>query len=210
MKKLGLLLLVIATPFTGFASAITIFNTGVDSFGTPLVNGAIDPHYTDTNIANSVFAENPHGAWVAPGSSAMYISLNAATQGDGVYTLDYVTTINLTGLDPTSVNITGLWSTDNTGNNIFVNGHGTGSTSPGFGALTGFTLLGSSGFFTSGINSLDFEWSNSGGPGGLLVEITSATANPAATGAPEPASLTLFGSALIGFAVFGRRRSARR
>jgi hypothetical protein len=209
MKKLSLLFLAIALPSAGFASTIAIFNTGVDSFGTPLASGTIDPHYADANISNSVFAETQNGAWVGTGGLGMYISPNAVTQGDGSYTLDYLTTIDLTGLDPTSVQITGGWSTDNFGNNISVNGHATGFTSPGFSGLTGFTLLGSSGFFTSGINVLDFQWGNSGGPGGVLIEYTSATAN-AVTGTPEPATLVLFGTGLIGLAAFRRRNSVRR
>jgi hypothetical protein len=153
-----------------------------------------------------VFAETANGAWFSPGTIARYVSPDAASQGNGVYTVDYSTTIDLTGLDPTSVNITGGWSTDNVGNNIFVNGNSTGFTSPSFGSLTSFALTGASGFFHSGVNTIDFQWANQGGPGGLLVEFTSATANAAAAGAPEPASLVLFAAGLAGLVVAKRRR----
>jgi hypothetical protein len=86
-----------------------------------------------------------------------------------------------------------------------VNGNATGFTSLGFGALTSFTLTGASGFFHTGVNSIDFSWGNGGGPGGLLVEFTSATANAVTAGVPEPASLFLLGAGLAGLGLARRR-----
>ncbi|HMC62939.1 MAG TPA: PEP-CTERM sorting domain-containing protein, partial [Candidatus Solibacter sp.] len=160
----------------------------------------------------TVFAISPNAAWVSPGGSAEYIapdiSQGAAFSG-GVYTLDYVTSFDLTGFNPSSVLINGLWSTDNSGVDIFVNGHSTGMTSPSFTSLTSFALSGGSGFFTSGANELDFRWSNAGGPGGLAVIFSLATADPASQGVPEPASLFLLGAGLATLAVAGQRYRSR-
>ncbi|MDE3164947.1 MAG: PEP-CTERM sorting domain-containing protein [Acidobacteriota bacterium] len=208
MGRRLLLTLVLALPVCSFAGNLTVFNTGVNSFGQALTIGQIDPHYHDTIPTNIVYTGN-YGAWINPGILADWIepdlSSGSAYLG-GVYTLDYRTTVDLTGFDPASVSIVGGWATDNLGLNILVNGHATGNTSPTYSSLSGFTLSGASGFFQSGVNTLDFQWQNQGGPGGLLVEFTSATANAAGTGAPEPATFLLFGAGLAGVGLLRRRR----
>ena len=50
--------------------------------------------------------------------------------------------LDLTGLDPLTAVIQGSWSTDNSGNDILVNGVSTGNTSPSFGGFTSFNLAG--------------------------------------------------------------------
>jgi PEP-CTERM motif len=186
----------------GFGGPVTIFNTGQNSDGTVATQGIADPHYT--NNPNTVFVlSSPNAAWVAPDLNAEYVGPDA---GDGSafdggnYTLDYLVSFDLTGFDLATVVIDGKWSTDNAGNDIAINGASTGFTSPGFSSFTGFSI--SSGF-VPGVNTLDFNWANSGGPGGLLVEFTSATGTSAST--PEPATITMLAAGL-GALAFGRRR----
>jgi hypothetical protein len=197
-----------ALPLGSFAGSITtLFNTGVSSTGAVLADGSIDANYT--NPGNTVFVAPAYATWIDPGPSAKYVAPDTNQGRDfgdvaGVYTLDYLTTFDLTGFDPATVSIVGRWSTDNTGNDILVNGHSTGNTNNSFISFTGFSLSGSSGFFTSGINTLDFNWSNTGMPGGLLVIFDSATAN-----SPEPASMILIGAGLTALALIGRRKRSR-
>ncbi len=208
MGKKFLLALALALPVCSFAGTLTVFNSGVNSLGVALPGGQVDPHYHDTIPANTVYTGN-NGAWLNPGTVAAWIEPDLSSGGSylsGVYTLDYQTTVDLTGFDPASVSIVGVWATDNFGTNILVNGHATGNTSPTWSSLTGFTLSGASGFFTPGVNTLDFQWGNGGGPGGLLVEFTSATANAAGTGTPEPATFLLLGAGLAGVGLLRRRR----
>jgi hypothetical protein len=213
VKIWPVLLVSMGLPLGSFAAPITtLFNTGVNALGAPLADGSIDPHYADTIPADTVFVIPQNGAWASAGAAAKYVAPDTNQGGSfngGSYTLDYVTSFNLTGFDPLSVLINGQWSTDNFGVDIFVNGHSTGHANAGFNPLTSFTLSGGSGFFTSGINSLDFRWGNGGGPGGLAVIFTSATANPAAVGVPEPVSLILLAAGLAILAVSGHRRRSR-
>ena len=193
----------------GFSGQITIFNTGENSDGSVATQGVADPNYT--NSPNTVFVLGaPNNNWIAPDENAEYVGPDAGDgssfdggtgSGPGFYTLDYFVNFDLTGFDPSTVVIQGKWSTDNGGNDILINGNSTGSTSPGFTSFSTFNI--SSGFLP-GVNTLDFNWTNLGGPGGLLVEFTSAT-GAADPSVPEPGTITMLAAGLAAL-VFGRRR----
>lgn len=185
------------------------FNTGENTNLTLATMGVADPHYTA--VGSTVFVLSaPNGGWVGPGAGviAQYVGPDTGDGSSfmgGVYTLDYLVSFDLTGFDPATVSLSGKWSTDNLGNNIFVNGTATGNTSSGFGSLSSFTI--NSGFI-AGVNTLDFKWSNQGGPGGILVEFNSATGT--ASGVPEPSSVFLFSAGLAGLWLTGRFARRRR
>lgn len=203
MKLLNLLIIFAALPLCGVADSLTLENTGVNSDGSLAAQGSTDQNFTSPD--GPIYVISANGAWADPGGVASYVAPDpgdGSTYGGGFYTLDYDISFDLTGLDPSSVLIEGSWSTDNSGNDILINGQSTGNTSTGFGGFTDFTLSGSSGLFTTGINTLDFNWSNDGGPGGVAIEFSSATANPT----PEPASMGLFGAGLVAFGLIGRAR----
>jgi hypothetical protein len=203
LKILNLLMIFAALPLCGVAASLTLENTGVNSDGTLAATGSTDQNFYSPD--GPIYVISANGAWADPGGVASYVApdqFDGSFYGGGSYTLDYDISFDLTGLDPSSVVIEGSWSTDNSGNDILVNGQSTGNTSTGFGSFTDFTLLGSSGLFTTGINTLDFNWTNDGGPGGVAIEFSSATASPT----PEPASMALFGTGLVVFGLIGRAR----
>jgi hypothetical protein len=114
---------------------------------------------------------------------------------------------DLTGLDPSTAVITGSWASDNGAKMYFNDEHKYNpvSTSSGYASLTGFTIDRG---FVAGINWLLFEVTNDPwgpdpfiNPTGLLVNITSATAEPV----PEPSTLLLLGAGLAGFGFMRRR-----
>lgn len=205
MKYFSLLFALLSAAPTFCANVVMPSNTGVLADGTLAAPG-IDLHYTDTS-GNPVYVENSPvlGAWIGSDGVSEWIGpdqVNGSTFANGYYQLDYQTTLDLTGYDPSTVSLTGVWATDNYGLDILVNGNSTGNTATGFQSWTPFTI---SNGFVAGVNTLDFVWGNDGGPGGLRVEFTSE----AGSLAPEPASLLLIGSGMTALGLLARRRRNR-
>ena len=186
-----------------YAGPLTVFNTGVDASHAVLAAGAVDTHYISTS---SVFVLGTiNVAWLPNTAASEWVGPDAGDGSSltgGIYGLTYRTTVNLSGFDPTSAVITGRWATDNNGLDILLNGTSKGLTSNTYSAYSNFTL--NSGF-VAGLNTIDFSWSNAGGPGGLRVEFLRADANLATGQVPEPTSIALMLSGIAALAFFRRK-----
>jgi hypothetical protein len=163
-------------------------NTGVDDAGRPLRDNDVDPHYRLTFGGSTAYATTEAGGfpvspWLGGNSMSAWISPSPDTlglsDGLGTYIYRYVTTFDLTGLDPFTARIAGRWATDNRGVEILVNGFSTfQSNTNQFTSWTPFTI--NSTFFP-GTNTIAFLVNN-GGPGvpagsdptGLRVELWGA------------------------------------
>ena len=150
-----------------------VFNTGVDDFGDALPDATVDPHYRlvlnadgpspDAIVEDSTVFPIVTGPWVANNAGSKWVGprFNTAAaaglaQGNGLYT--YRLTFDLTGLDPATARINGVWSTDNQGIDILVNGQSTGQPNGGqFVVFTPFTVTN---HFVSGLNTIDFTLQN--------------------------------------------------
>jgi hypothetical protein len=162
---------------------VAIFNTGVDSCGNLLPDQSADPHYSLLGGSAFVVTNGPFpldGSWLADGPRSKWIAPSPTASGAQFTTFDYQITFDLTGLDPSTVTLTGSWTTDNEGVDILINGKSTGfSINPadhaGFKSLVPFTI--STGFVV-GVNTLDFIVHNNEAVTGLRVEV-SGTGAPA-------------------------------
>ena len=181
------------SPAIGLASGAALpclWNTGVDSSGTVLADDAPEPHYILVQgsplqgtpfvvRASGLFpippwmADNTHSGWIAPTADTQ---ASGATDGSAVYR--YETAFDLTAFDPSSVVISGRWSTDNGGRDILINGISTGhSNTAQFTEWTPFRIRSG---FVAGMNRLTFLVSNGEGevnpfgPTGLRVEMDGA------------------------------------
>ena len=207
MLLLALALLALAvTP--SFANSITIYSTGA-GLGS---GGVSDPNYqllaSSPTGAGPAYTLPAYAGWVSPPAGTQWINPSPSGGSTLAGNYDYQTTFDLTGLDPGSLVLSGSWAADNAGS-ILLNGVaaiGTGTTIPdpyGFKNLTAFSITGSDNLANlhPGLNTLDFVVQNDGDVTGLLVDI-SGTASPA----PEPSSLLLMGSGLIGLGGALRRK----
>ena len=188
----------VSTMAASFAHAdtLTFFNTGIAADGSTLAAGTTDSHYNliynPDGISETSTATTPNAAWANP-VNAGWISTGASGNTDmssGVYV--YETTIDLTGYDPTTTVLSGLIAADDSVY-IYLNEGGSALfSSTGYSSPTNFSI--NSGF-VSGINQVDFVVVNNYGPSGLLVENGSLTASAVT---PEPSSLLLLGTGMIG------------
>lgn len=115
------------------------------------------------------------------------------------------TTFDLTGFDPTTASIDGLWGTDNVGVDILLNGVSLGISLPGvivgnFSSLHAFTIASG---FQSGVNTLDFVVFGDAPPSAFRAELSGAADTAAAVA--EPGGLDLLGIGLVALGL-GRLR----
>jgi hypothetical protein len=188
----------------------SLFATGVDSFGTPLVAGVLDPHYTvvaspggATTAETGVLAP---GFWLPADSTSQWIF--ASTEPDVIGNIDFQTTFTLPS-DFLTASITGQFATDNEMVDVYLNWVSLGITQPnqfGFEFWTPFSILSGSDF-VGGTNTLDFVINNDGGPEGLRVEMTGESSSGSSV--PDANSTVLLIGAAFASLTGLRRRFAK-
>ena len=125
------------TDFGTSASVVSIpgiFNTGVNNDGSLAVPGDPDAHWTLVQSASvshpgpAAYISNPNSsAWATNGPNSQWLS--PASNGNQSFsggTYKYRLTFDLTGLNPSSAVISGVWSSDDNTVSILLNGLITG------------------------------------------------------------------------------------
>lgn len=185
-----------------------LYNTGVANVG------GVDPHYALTVSADpsstAYVASSMPSSWMSNGPGSQWIAPSANQTSSGAGNYMYRTTFDLSGFNPSTASISGLWAADDKGLDIKINGVSTGQSTN-----TTFNPFAINSGFVSGLNTLDFlvlnDPNNHGlNPSGLRVEFLSATARigtsvPASV-VPIPAAVWLFGSGLVGLLGFAQRK----
>ncbi len=185
MKKIFTLILLF-TSILATAQLIPIpglFNTGLDNNSYLLSDGATDPHYLIVSSAdinypgpNSkvVLSEGfPMNCWIKNTQRSKWIAprTDAGEFNEiGVYV--YRITFDLSAFKSHTAIITGIWTTDNNGVDILVNGKSTGYFTPSNAFSFGMFPFEINKGFVDRINTIDFAVYNLGAPTGLRVEIT--------------------------------------
>jgi len=167
------------------ADSIPIYSTGTNNDGSLATPGSVDSHYVITITPHSssetpAYVENsPHYSGYVSVSGAQYLGESGnLDEGYPVGDIVYQTTFDLTGLDPSTAVLTGSFAVDDY-LELNLNGADTGvgcwvTYHPAcFEEVRSFTI--NSGF-VAGINTLTVATYNTGGPAGVVLQV-SGTAN---------------------------------
>jgi hypothetical protein len=198
--------------WSGTAAAIPIplFNTGTDPTNTAWIPANVtDIHYfyTLSQTASPPVTVDATiwpifgGPWVPNNANSRWIGPDQSSQGPaGNYT--YATQFFLpANTNLATVNVSGMWATDDPGLDIEINTLSTGQVSAGFSTLVPFSI--SSGF-QIGLNTIEFLVQNAGGPTGLRVDKIRGDYSLI----PEPATLGLAAAGLAVIATMRRRAAS--
>jgi hypothetical protein len=160
----------------------SLYSTGVDSGKVTLSDRSVDPHwiitavpppgtpgngaaYATASMPSSWLANTPNSRWISPQADE--------SGGDAPGPFNYKTTFDLSGFDPSTVQVSVNFAVDNDLTAVRLNGRDLGKTGTGFGAFSQFVI---SGGFIDGINTLELFTANTGNatnPSGLRVEFSS-------------------------------------
>jgi len=229
-KVLFLALTVMAFGALGTAPAradLYVLNTGIDTSppGGPeaatdnlwRVSYTLPPSGTPTvgsliTVTGSAF---PFGHWFADSTTSEWLTPSNFGRGNAPpslsqppLTFSYFTTFNLTASQAQFASIQGLWSSDNNGVEIDLNGKAVWTGNTGDTAFTGWHpfSIGLGSGFQAGLNTLLFQ----------VVNLPQDVQNPtgfrleSSVAVPEPSTMLvgLFGGALIGIGVWKGRKKA--
>ncbi|HKK18503.1 MAG TPA: PEP-CTERM sorting domain-containing protein [Opitutales bacterium] len=209
-------------------NSLGLFNTGVNGTGQALDDLSVDPHYTiitrpDNSQSTDAYVIQGHQNWADNGQDGTPdTAFTAASRWINPYEVDpfngtaavgtwtYKLSFDLSAIKSDLFTVDGIWSSDNAGSEILLNGSaisGTSTPTNAFENAYQFTLGGQAGIFETGLNTLQFTVNNASGnggnPTGLRVEFFDYAVHPV----PEPAHVGFLALvAMLGFLMIRRRK----
>ena len=213
----ALVILMVGATLSSAAIINDLRNTGLDGIGSYIAtHGTPDGNYTmlssplvypAVTVNDTVWPIAPNGPWLINNPGSRWIGPDASSNGAGgnyVYRTTFTVPANAI---LSTVNVSGLWATDDQGIDVVINGISTGQTDFGMSAFAPFTITSG---FVFGLNTLDFHVVNANigtNPTGLRVDRVLGTYR-----VPEPLSggLILLGWSLSTLMLRRSRSLARR
>ena len=201
-------------PSAACANPITVYSTGVDSSGNVLPGGSTDLNWvlsgaSGSTVVLSLSATSNFGSgWHVddtvglPGSSWIGAT---ATNPTPPTPYTFTETFSLTGLNPATATISGVWAISDTGT-LSINGHVIDTESNTFFGGTTFTLPDAD--LLSGSNTIAMTMtSDDGSDDGVRLLFRTATATQLTGAVPEPSTwaMLILGFVGIGFMAYRRK-----
>jgi len=156
-----------------------LFHTGVDNSGALISNTLVDPHYSlivspDISYPGpAAYVVEPAPPWVVNGPISKWLSPapdgGSSFRAFGDY--KYRTQFDLTGYDPCTCVVTGVWASDDETYDILINGLSTGNSLSSPSTFDYLHPLAITNGFISGTNTIDFIVHNGGFQTGMRAEL---------------------------------------
>ena len=190
-EEAGPMALLVDARFVSISAADGLdISTGFDETTAMRIDeGSLDDSYVVSPPGGAppaafVLANAPIPPWIENTVSSAWIGSPAGAVIDGgLFT--YTTRVELSAEDAANARLVGLWTSDNSGQDVLVNGVSTGLSNAGdFGNWTAFPKDAGAGLFQEGANTIAFLVMNDGvepNPGGLRVDAR-VDVTPASTG----------------------------
>ena len=183
---------------------LALFGSGTDPNGVVLPIGSVDPRITIVDRTDGVPGTSTYvvddSVWMLNDATSEWLSANPDRHVPIYAQWTYRVPIDLSGYDPTTVNIQARVTSDNDIVWTHLNGSDVGFTTPSDGYTEWHTLLLTNGFIR-GTNFLDFRLNDTGGASGFRIELSGSGTRDFILGIEAYAGISISGPVGSGYRI---------